>query len=177
MSALLAKLQAKIDNQSRENRREIRDRLSITGEAPLSGMIDLGSVMHPVELNLKNFEDSFDKRGQMIEKHGLETAPRQTILTMLIEKKIDELFIFKTERENGQAYVQAMRMVLSRTRRKALQKKRQLDEFKLLVRAIETLEEYDQVTLVRTKTLSLKEESVYDELMSAFEKPKKEEKK
>lgn len=176
MSVLLAKLAARISASENKSRQTIRDRLSITGTAPVRATHSESEIPTTlVSLNLDTFATKFDALGEAIKKHGLETVPRQTMLTMLIEKKIDEFFIFKCEVGKGQAYVQAMRMVLSRTRRKALEKKRQLDEFKLLVRGIKTFEEYDEITLVRTKTLSPKEECVYDELMAQFEKPKRKE--
>lgn len=176
MSVLLNKLAARISATENKSRKEIRDRLSITGTAPLRATQGIEAVSSAqVSLNLDNFVEKFDTHDEMVKKHGLETVPRATMLTMLRQKKIDEDFTFKCEVNRGKDYIQAIRMVLSRTRRKALERKRQLDEFKLLVRGIKTFEEYDEVTLVRTKTLSPKEECVYDELMNEFEKPKRKE--
>lgn len=105
-----------------------------------------------------------------ISEQELETVPRETVLKLLIQKKLDEHFIFKTMAKDGEKYIQAMRQVLSRTRKKALKKKQRLDEFKLYVISIEEKPDHDVVTLMRSKNMTRTEESVYDALMEQFKK-------
>lgn len=107
---------------------------------------------------------------QSVARNELETLPRETVLKMLVQKKLDEHYSFKVDLGHGDNYVQAMRQVLSRARKKALKKKQRLDEFKLYVISIEQEEDYDKVTLVRTRQLNPQETSLYDEILNAFEK-------
>ena len=107
------------------------------------------------------------------EREDLELVPRETVLRMLLDCKLDEQYRFKTTKNGGEHYVQAVRQVLSRTRKKALRQRRVLDEFKLLTISIEVKDDHDEVVLVRSKQMSLHEASVFDELIDAFErKPK-----
>lgn len=107
---------------------------------------------------------------QSVERNELETLPRETVLKMLVQKKMEEHFIFKVDLGHGENYVQAMRQVLSRARKKALKKKQRLDEFKLYVIDIKQQEDHDVVTLVRTRQLNPQETSLYDDILNAFEK-------
>lgn len=101
-------------------------------------------------------------------EHELELHPRQTVLRFLVEKQMDELFTFKTQLGRGANYVQAMRQVLSRSRNKALAKKVPLQEFKVYEIEIKSEKDHDIVTLMRTRRLLEKEQSVYDELIAKF---------
>jgi hypothetical protein len=101
------------------------------------------------------------------EVNELETSPRNTVLKMLMTKKMDEYYIFKTTLGQGANYVQAMRQVLTRTRRKAKLQKQTLDEFKLFEISIVSEADHDVVTLERSKRLTKEEGSVYDDLINA----------
>ena len=138
------------------------------------------AAKHDAELNQKSISVDDVEIGLTtaitdLDRTDLELSPRETVYRMLIDCKLDEQYRFKTSKGQGEHYVQAVRQVLSRTRKKALRSKRQLDEFKLLTISIETKPEsdYDESVLVRSKQMSLHEASVYDELIDAFErKPK-----
>lgn len=100
----------------------------------------------------------------------LEVEPRATVLKMLTAKKLNEPYTFKVAKGEADNYIQAMRQVLSRTRAKASRAKKSLNEFKMMrLDVVENLD-HDLVTLVRTKTLSEHQASVYDQLIAAFEK-------
>lgn len=105
-----------------------------------------------------------------VERNELESVPRETVLKMLIQKKLDEHFIFKTIKGDGNNYIQAMRQVLSRTRKTAYKKKQRLDEFKMFVISVVEKTDHDEVTLMRSKSMQPHLESVYDALMDAFKK-------
>jgi hypothetical protein len=98
-----------------------------------------------------------------------ETVPRDTVLKLL-HRNMDELFIFNTALGQGENYVQAMRQVLSRTRKRAEKKRVVLEEFKLYIVTIQSKDDVDCVTLVRTKGIPEHLVSVYDELTAAFSK-------
>lgn len=121
-------------------------------------------------ITAESLEINFSAQLTAAERNELETVPRETVLKMLNNKKLDEHFVFNTFHGQGDAYVQAMRQVLSRTRKKALKKRVRLDEFKLFVVMIEDKSDHDIVTLVRTKQMPAHLESVYDALVDAFEK-------
>lgn len=104
------------------------------------------------------------------EDHELEDTPRQTVLRMLIERQIEELFTFKVSLGLGGKYVQAMRMVLSRARGRAKSEKKQLDEFKLYEVSITSEADHDVVVLMRSKRMTKEQESVYDKITELFEK-------
>lgn len=104
------------------------------------------------------------------ERHELEHVPRDTVLKLLSNKQLDEHFIFMTTHGQGENYVQAMRQVLARTRKKAAKKKVRLQEFKMYVVSIKRNEDHDVVTVVRTRKMPEHLESVYDALLDAFEK-------
>lgn len=104
------------------------------------------------------------------ERKELEHVPRDTVLKMLSNKQLDEPFMFMTALGEGDNYVQAMRQVLSRTRKKAKSKKIRLQEFKLFVQSIESKENHDVVIMIRTKQMPANLESVYDALIDVFEK-------
>lgn len=104
------------------------------------------------------------------ERNELEHVPRDTVLKMLSNKQMDEPFVFLTSLGEGDNYVQAMRQVLSRTRKKAAKKKVRLAEFKMFVMSITSKEDHDVVTVIRTKNMPEHLESVYDALLDAFEK-------
>lgn len=107
------------------------------------------------------------------DKNNLETIPRRTTLK-LVSTPLDTNYVFKVAKGEAENYMGAMRQVLSRTRKKAKRKRMILDEFKMLhVSTDETNPEYDEVTLVRSKTLSPHEESVFDELMAVMAKTEK----
>lgn len=107
------------------------------------------------------------------DKNNLETIPRKTTLK-LVSMALDVHFSFRVAKGEAENYMGAMRQVLSRTRKKAKRKRMILDEFKMLhVSTDETHGEYDIVTLVRSKTLSPHEESVFDELMAVMAKTEK----
>lgn len=109
-------------------------------------------------------------------RNDIETLPRDTIIKMLVDVPLEEKFTFKTELGGGGNYVQAMRQVLSRVRKKAAKSKMELEEFKLFEIAIESKDGYDEVTLIRSATMTTKEESVYEDLMNKLRidlKPKK----
>ena len=145
----------------------LRDRIS----AVKSANVDKQAKHVPrVVPDLSQIAEKFQGHVLNITKNDLETVPRETVLKMLIQKKLDEHFIFRVETGEGENYIQAMRQVLSRTRKKALKKKQQLDEFKMLIVGVEHKTDYDIITLVRTKTMSAHQESVYDEIMAAFTK-------
>lgn len=118
--------------------------------------------------------DDFSARLQgtfeAVKRYELETKPRETVLKMFMERKLDENFIFKVTKGEGENYVQAMRQILSRTRKKALRNKMPLNEFKLLTVNITEKEDHDVVTLVRTKRMSEHMQSVYDDLITAMAK-------
>lgn len=130
-----------------------------TGE-PLRGHQTITAAS--LELALHAQLDSADK-------YNLETIPRVTVLK-IVETAIDVKFTFRVHKGEAENYMGAMRQVLSRTRKKAKKKHMRLDEFKLLHLGTIEHEAYDEVTLVRTKTLSPYEESVYDSLFNAMKK-------
>lgn len=104
------------------------------------------------------------------EIHELEDTPKDTVFTMLVNTKLDEIFTFKTSLGTGQKYVQAMRMVLSRARASAKKQKKQLNDFKLFEVEIVSEADHDVVKLVRSVKRTEFEESVYDEITQLFEK-------
>lgn len=124
----------------------------------------------PVTLNLSDIEGKLNQDFEAGENHELEIIPRATVKRMLEEKKYDEPFVFKVHLGQGANYVQAMRQVLSRARKKALRKKIRLEEFKLFELAIESKEDHDIVRLVRVKNIPAHLTSVYDELLNAFKR-------
>lgn len=137
--------------------------IAIAGEGAGGVIIN---TEHPIEINMK----SLDGKLAAHNRSDVETVPRDTVLKMLMDAKLDEMFIFHTAPGEGENYLQAMRQVLSRARAKAYKKKTRLDEFKLLCHAITQKEEFDEVIVIRTKNMSEHEESVYDGLIEAFKK-------
>ncbi len=125
------------------------------------------------QITVDDIELGLNETITAIEKGDLELVPRETVLKLLTEYKLDQEFSFKTTKHGGDHYVQAVRQVLSRARKKALRKKKQLDHFKLLTKSIETKDDHDFVIIIRSKQMSPHEVSVYDDLIDAFErKPK-----
>lgn len=109
-------------------------------------------------------------------REDLEQVPRKTLVKMFKDIPLEEKFTFKVELGGGANYVQAMRQVLSRVRKKAAAQKMELEDFKLFELGIESKEDHDAVTLIRSAVMTQKEESVYTELMSTIQvnlKPKK----
>lgn len=121
-------------------------------------------------LDFEKMETQLNARVDNEANHDIELVPRITMLR-LVSTELDTHFSFKVHKNEGENYISAMRQVLSRARNKAKRKKMRLDEFKMLLVGIDTsIAEYDTVTLLRTKTLSMYEESVYDELFSKLKK-------
>jgi hypothetical protein len=152
-----------------------RDAIRITRGAPRPAEKEMSRVISdsvaPIDAaQVSALLVEHTRRDEAVEKFALETSPRETVYKFLANKKLDEPFLFNVQKGDGENYAQAMRQVLSRARAKALKKKIPLDEFKVLTLKIENLENYDEVTLIRTKTLSTKEESVYDDLIAQFTK-------
>lgn len=102
--------------------------------------------------------------------HELEEIPRQTVLRMLMETKLDEIFTFKVSLGTGAKYVQAMRMVLSRARQSAKSQKKALSDFKLFEHSIVSEADHDVVKLIRSIKHTELEENVYSEITRLFEK-------
>ncbi len=106
----------------------------------------------------------------------LEQIPRKTLVRMFTEADLEVKFTFKVELGGGKNYVQAMRQVLSRVRDKAAAQKMELEDFKLFTLKIESKEDHDEITLIRSAIMTQKEESIYTELMDKLKvqlKPKK----
>lgn len=112
----------------------------------------------------------FQTRADAERNNTLETIPRITVRRMLTEKKLNEDFVFRVYLGHGENYIQAMRQVLSRTRKKAYKKRIRLDEFKMFVVGIRVLDDCDEVTLMRTTQMPEHLKSVYDDLIDAFKK-------
>ena len=97
----------------------------------------------------------------------IETNGRETVIKMLTQvPSLDQNFTFKTNKFGGEAYVQSMRTALARARADAARKRKQLKPFKLLLVSIEQCDTYDLVTVVRTTRASLKQKSVYDDIVA-----------
>lgn len=151
------------------HREEIR--INKTGKLKTSPRADDDATgMKPIEINLDNLD------AKMVEQQhpDLEHLPRDTVKKMIMTVPLDQEFIFKVAVDCGENYVQAMRQVLSRTRKKARKRKVRLDEFKLLTRKIinrpAAEPPHDEVTLIRSKNMSALEVSVYDEILEQFER-------
>jgi hypothetical protein len=163
------KLKIRLANAERaENsqRRTIQNSIRITEASAASELtlddIDLGDLEKDVAKNL-----------QAVNEFGVETSPRDLLIKLIGTVEIDVEFEFKTVPGGGENFVQAMRMVLSRVRARAKRKKLPLDEFKLLFQKCERLENYDVVTVMRSKSLSPKDESMYDDLTKLMAKQTK----
>lgn len=100
----------------------------------------------------------------------IHVTPRKTILDMLANSKLDENYVFYTRPNSGEDYVQAMRQLLSRTRKKAKQDKLTLkQDFKLYTIEVVTVEnKYDRVTLLRSMSINHRFNSHFDEIMNAL---------
>lgn len=132
--------------------------------------IDLGIPINRIDLST-----AFEKIKEGETRDDFEHIPRETFLKMLIQKpELEVEFSFKVQRKQGNHYIQAIRQVISRTRRKARNEKRRLQEFKLIVKSVETMDDHDVVTLIRAKTMNAVQRSVYDKLLDAFEQPRAE---
>jgi len=110
-----------------------------------------------IDLDLADYD-------QTIENEWEEGA-RGTLVKMFQTAKLEEEFTFKVPPGCADRYVNAMRGVLVRVRKKAMKAKRPLDEFKMLVVEVKREPTYDVVTLVRTKSKSRVSKSAYDDLM------------
>lgn len=131
-------------------------------------------LIEEIPINRIDLSAQFDKLINAGKNNDLEDIPRETILKMLIQKpELEVEFTFKVMKGEADHYIQAMRQVLTRTRRKAKKEKRRLQDFKLLVKNTETKEDHDVVTLVRAKSIAPHLRSVYNELLDAFEEPRK----
>jgi len=117
--------------------------------------------------------DAIGEKHEMQLHPDLEHIPRETVIKM-IKVGLDVEFTFKVELEKGNNFVQAMRQVLSRSRKKARRKNVRLDEFKVLERSITSKPTdeppHDEVTLVCSKNMSALELSVYDEIIEQMER-------
>lgn len=164
---------------------ELRKRIEGEQILPHKDQISINKTGKLVAEPIKPADDEedldidFSKLGQSLENTQDETfehLPRYTVLKMLKEGHLDTDFIFKVTAGEGENYVQAMRQVLSRARKKAKKKGTRLDNFKLFTRSIKTVEaddtspSHDLVTLIRSKNMTELEISVYDEITEAFEK-------
>lgn len=94
-----------------------------------------------------------------------ESSARATLIRMFEQAKMEENFSFKVAPGEGERYVNSVRSVLARVRKKAAKAKIPVEEFKILVVGIKRETTHDAVTLVRTKASSGKAKSVYDELL------------
>lgn len=173
---LINNLKLRMERESDE-RRAIREkhreqlRINTTGKLkaePRDLPPEDGDGAPMIEINLEEFENSME-----LNRHPeLEHQPRATVIKF-VQTALDTEFSFKVPLNCGDNYVQAMRQVLSRTRKKARMKKKVLDDFKTQQKPIEHFPEadppHDLVTLIRTKNLSKLEGSVYDVLFSAFD--------
>jgi hypothetical protein len=126
-----------------------------------------GAERKQIELNLS--EKAYADRIVTQYDLSVEHEPRATVLKMLTAAKLDENYTFKVASGEADNYIQAMRQVLSRTRKKAASKKQKLTEFKMLRVSVETTPTHDTVTLVRTRTLDAHHQSVYSELMEMMQ--------
>lgn len=109
-------------------------------------------------------------------RDDLEQIPRKTLVRMFQTCPLEEKFIFKVSLGGGGNYVQAMRQVLSRVRKKAEREKLELEDFKLFELGVESKDDHDEVTLIRSAVMTQKDESIYTELMDSMKvqlKPKK----
>jgi len=147
----------------------IRDKKQAMLHAQQSNTVE-GLGGEPKPISIDDIEIGLTETITNNEREDLELSPRETVLRMLVDCKLDEQYKFKTTKGGGEHYVQAVRQVLSRTRKKALKQKRRLDEFKLLTVSIKQNEDHDEVILVRSKQMSAHEASVYDTLIDAFER-------
>lgn len=134
------------------------------------GANSLVSQNDNTNIDMNDIAARLEQKLQSVERNELETLPRDTVLRMLVQKKMDEQFSFKVDLDRGENYIQAMRQVLSRARKKALKKKQRLDEFKLYVISITHEKDHDVVIVVRTRQLNAQEMSVYDDIINAYAK-------
>lgn len=146
--------------------RSFRDRIKINKTDKVIAQPLIGT---PIEIGPEEIENSLSARLENTDKFGLETNPRKTVLK-LVETPLDTKFIFRVTRGEAENFISAMRQVLSRVRKKAKKNKWRLDEFKMLTIECKQFEEYDEICLVRTKTLDPYEESVYESLFAALKK-------
>ena len=105
-------------------------------------------------------------------RNDLEQIPRKTLLHMFINCPLEVEYTFKVEHGGGGNYVQAMRQVLSRIRKKAAREKIELEDFKLIELKVETKEDHDEVTLLRSTMMTQKDESAYKDLMALMAEKK-----
>lgn len=107
----------------------------------------------------------FDVPEEPVQIFDYDTVPRLTVKALLEHPREVE-FAFKTEPYGGEAYIGAMRSVLSRARKDLKRAGKKPREFKLFLVSIEHTETHDLVTVLRTeKHRSLLHKSVYEDLM------------
>lgn len=115
---------------------------------------------------------SIIKAEEIAQKRNFEIIPRHTLIK-LVKTPIDHEFIFYVPRFQGENYLQCMRQVLSRARAKHINKGAggKLPPFKLYKRAINILEDCDEVVVMRSLTTQQKEATEYSELLGALMGP------
>lgn len=133
----------------------LKNRLSkVVQDANAKKRDDAGEI----DLDLDDFEKQADNP-------EWETSARGTLVKMFKQAALEENFTFKVAPGTADHYVNAMRGVLARVRKKAEREKRGVDEFKMLVVEVKQEPTHDAVTLVRTKTKSRVAKSAYDDLL------------
>lgn len=158
-------------NEAIRKRIEINQRGTIRDKTQAA----LHSAAHVPNLPINTIDlgIAFEQGLEAQKRLDLEVLPRDTFLKMLIQKpELEVDFIFRVAKGEGDHYIQAMRQVISRTRKKAKRDKVRLQDFKLIVKSIETKEDHDVVTLIRAKSMNAVQRSVYDQLLDAFEQPR-----
>lgn len=145
-----------------------RERIRINQENKTAALVrvDEGEEGELIDIDL--LERKLIAQITNTEKFNLDTKPRKTLIH-LIEQPYDTKFAFRVVKGEGENYINAIRQVLSRTRRRAKAKKITLEQWKLFLDGIdETHAEYTEVTLVRSRTLTGHEISLYDDLVEAM---------
>lgn len=96
----------------------------------------------------------------------LEQVPRQTLVKMFKTTKLEEEFRFKVELGCGGNYVQAMRQVLARVRKRVKDNPQvELEDFRLFELSIESKDDHDEVVLLRSAIMTQKDKSIYEDLI------------
>lgn len=141
-------------------------------ETQVNQRFDMSAIRQKVaEANARKASDGGDEisfdfaKLDAAVKNDWETQARATLIRMFEQAKLEENFSFKVAPGTADHYVNAMRSVMSRVRKKATKNKKTVEDFKLLVVGITNHPTHDAVTLVRTKTSSGKAKSAYDELL------------
>lgn len=124
--------------------------------------------LQPADIQISAFDvEALDGRREMLAE--FESNARLTVIRMLTEAPtLDKEFSFKVVRFGGDAYVQAMRMVLTRSRNAARNEKMKLTPFKLLVISIQHEPTHDLVTVVRSNRGSAQQKRAYDDIIASL---------